>query len=79
MPRKKVYTFRELIKALNKHDKRFKVFTNRGKGSERMLFHPDVNGRPESYPIKCHGEGTEIRRGHIASIERRFKLPKNVL
>jgi hypothetical protein len=79
MGRGKVYTFRELIRVLRDHDARFEVLVSRGKGSERMLFHPDVNGRSESYPLKCHGEGDEIRRGHIAAIERRFDLPKDLL
>jgi hypothetical protein len=76
---KKTYTFRELVKALKDYDKRFEVYVARGKGSERMLYHPDVDGRPESYPLKCHGEGGEIRKGHIPAIIRRFKLPKNLL
>ena len=72
-------TYRELVKKLRKHDRRFEIYENRGKGSERMIFHPDVNGRPESYPIKCHNEGDEIRKGHLSAIIRRFKLPKGVL
>ena len=40
-----------------------------------MLYHPDVNGRPESYPLKCHGEGDDVRKGHLAAIRRRFRLP----
>lgn len=75
----KSYKFRELVKALRKYDDRFEVYQNRGKGSERMLYHPDINGRPESYPLKCHGEGDTIRKGHIAAIRRRFALGKNVL
>ena len=75
----KSYKFRELVKVLRKHDDRFEVHQNRGKGSERMLYHPDVNGRPESYPLRCHGEGDTIRKGHIAAIRRRFALGKGVL
>lgn len=41
----KAYSFRELIRKLRKHDSRFEVYVNRGKGSERMLYHPDINGR----------------------------------
>ncbi len=73
----KAYTFRELVKKLKKHDNRFVVYKNQGKGSERMLSHPDINGREESYPLKCHGEGETIRRGHYSSIIRRFKLPSD--
>jgi len=75
----KPYKYNELIKTLKKYDKRFEVHINRGKGSERMIYHPDINGRPESYPVKCHGEGTEIKTGHIGAIVRRFRLPKGVL
>ena len=75
----KSYTFRELVKALKKLDKRFEVDQNRAKGSERMLYHPNINGRPESYPLKCHGEGDTIRKGHIAAIRRRFALGKDAL
>jgi hypothetical protein len=73
MPR--LYKYRELVKALRSHDPRFEFFENRGKGSERMIFHPDIDGRPESFPVKCHGEGTELRKGVISGIIRRFKLP----
>ena len=48
----KTYTFRTLEKALRKHDKRFEFYKKRGKGSERIIYHPDINGRPESYPVK---------------------------
>jgi len=75
----KSYTYRTLVKTLTKHDKKFEFHKNRGKGSERMIFHPDVNGRPESYPIKCHGDNTDIGRGHISAIARRFSLPKGTL
>ena len=70
----KTYSYRELVRKLRKHDPRFKVYENRAKGSERMIYHPDVNGRPESYPLKCHGEGDEVRKGHLAAIRRRFRL-----
>lgn len=75
----KSYKYRELVRALRRHDSRFEIYKNRGKGSERMLYHPDVGGRPASYPLKCHGENTTIHRGHIAAIRRRFKLPKDAL
>ena len=76
MPRPKKY--RDVIKALKRHDKRFEVEINRAKGSERMIFHPDIDGRPESFPVKCHGEGTELRAGILSGIIRRFKLPKDL-
>ncbi len=73
----KSYSYRELVKKLRKHDKRFEIFENRAKGSERMLYHPDINGRSESYPLKCHGEGSDIRKGHLPAIVKRFDLPSD--
>lgn len=73
------YKFRELVKALRKYDPRFEVWENRGKGSERIIYHPDVNGRPESHPVKHHGANTELRKGVISSIIRRFDLPRDLL
>lgn len=69
-----MYTFRTLEKKLRKIDSRFQIFEKRGKGSERMIYHPDINGKPASYPVKCHGENTEIRKGTLADIKRRFNL-----
>ncbi len=68
----------KLIKKLIKHDPRFEINSNRGKGSERMIYHPDINGRPESYPFKYHGKSTELGRGTVSAIIRRFKLPHNI-
>jgi hypothetical protein len=75
----KPYKFRVLLRKLRKHDPRFQVFTNRAKGSERMLYHPDIQGRPESFPLKCHSENQELRKGVVSAIIRRFRLPKGVL
>jgi hypothetical protein len=44
-----------------------------------MIYHPDVNGRPASMPVKYHGEGTELRKGVISAIIRRFDLPRDLL
>jgi len=77
MPRP--YKFRELIKVLKKHDPRFELWVNRGKGSERIIYHPNINGRAESFPVKCHGEGTELRKRVISAVVRRFKLPDDLL
>lgn len=75
----KPYSFRKLRKALRKYDARFEFPLDRGKGSERIIYHPDIEGRPESLPVKCHGEGTELRKGVISAVIRRFKLPKGTL
>ena len=76
MPSPKKY--RDVIRILLKHDRRFEVHVNRAKGSERMIYHPDVNGQAASFPVKCHGEGTELRKGVISAIIRRFDLPKDL-
>lgn len=74
MPRP--HKYREVIKKLRASDDGFQVLVNRGKGSERIIYHPSINGRPESFPIKCHGEGTEIRVGVLSALIRRFDLPR---
>ena len=61
------------------HDARFEFLEQRGKGSERIIFHPDIDGRAESIPVKCHGDNTELRKGVISDVIRRFKLPPGVL
>jgi len=76
MPRPLPY--RKVIRALRAFDPRFEVWERRGKGSERIIYHPDIDGRPESYPVKCHGEATEIRPGTLSAIIRRFKLPRSI-
>ena len=71
----KVYNYRELIKHLTEHDPRFEILKRRGKGSERLLVHPNVNGRKQSYPIPCHGRNSLIRKGHYGAIRKRSDLP----
>ena len=75
----KPYKFRVLIRKLRKYDSRFEVFIQRGKGSERMLYHPDIAGRPESFPVKCHSENQELRKGVVSAIIRRFRIPQGIL
>jgi len=60
-----------------RHDKRFEFYT--GKGSERQIYHPDINGRAESFPVKCHGENTQLSKGVISGVRKRFDLPKDLL
>ena len=71
--------YREVVKILRNHDPRFEFWEKRGKGSERIIYHPDINGRPASIPVKCHDEGTELRKGIISAIIRRFNLPDGLL
>lgn len=69
-----MYTVRTLESRLKEIDSRFTICKNRGKGSERMIYHPNIDGKPESYPIKYHGKNTEVAKGTLAAIKRRFKL-----
>lgn len=70
--------FREVVKILKKYDNCFEIVENRAKGSERMIYHPDIDGRAQSIPVKCHGEGSELRKDVISAIIRRFNLPKDL-
>lgn len=74
----KAYKVRELKKLLLEHDSSFEFLSERGKGSELMIYNPNIAGRPESHPIKCHGKNQELGRGVLSSIIRRFKLPKSM-
>jgi predicted RNA binding protein YcfA (HicA-like mRNA interferase family) len=71
--------YREVVKILREHDSRYEFWDNRGKGSHRTIYHPDIDGRSVSVTVKCHGEGTELRKGTISDLRRKFKLPKNLL
>ncbi len=75
----KPYKYREVQKRLLAYDSRFNFSSRRGKGSERMIYHPDVEGKPASHPVKYHKASTELRKGVISSLIRRFKLPDGVL
>jgi predicted RNA binding protein YcfA (HicA-like mRNA interferase family) len=65
----------EVFRLLRRHDPRFELFSDRGKGSERMIYHPDVDGRPQSFPMTFH-RGRDVRPGMLSAIIRRFNLPK---
>ena len=64
--------YRELRKKLRKFG--VQEFRKRGKGSERMLHHPNINGRPVWYPIKCHGERDELSRYIVRAARERFNI-----
>lgn len=74
----KSHKVREVRKILRKFDNEFQFWYRRGKGSEQIIYHPNVNGKPASFPFKCHGEGTELSKGVITGIIRRFNLPKDL-
>jgi len=37
-----------------------------------MLHHPNIDGRPVWYPIKCHGEGDELSKHIVRAARERF-------
>jgi hypothetical protein len=78
-PPLKPYKLYDLFKILKGHDKRFRILERRGKGSHRMLYHPNINGRKESFPLICHKENTEFDKNVIADLIRRFDLPDGLL
>ena len=55
----------------------FSFHIRRGKGSERMIYHRDVNGRPQSFPLTFH-KGKDVGEGMLSAIIRRFDLPKDI-
>lgn len=73
----KIYKVRELMQKLKEYDKQFAFAYRRGKGSERMISHPNINGQPKSCPIPCHGEGDDVKRPYYKQIIRRFNLPED--
>lgn len=64
-----------MVDRLKKSDGRFEVFVSRGRGSHRMVFHPDIGGFKKSYPLPYHGDKTEIRPGMLSDLVRTFDLP----
>ena len=71
--------YREIVKRLRRYDQQFEFWDERGKGSHRIIYHPDINGISRSYPVKCHGNNTELSGPVIADIIKRFELPAGIL
>jgi predicted RNA binding protein YcfA (HicA-like mRNA interferase family) len=42
-----------------------------------MIYHPNVNGRAQSYPMMFH-KGHDIGKGMLKAIIRRFDLPNGI-
>jgi len=42
-----------------------------------MIFHPNINGRSESFPMTFH-KGRDVRPGMLKAIIRRFNLPNQI-
>lgn len=71
-------TFAEVVSRLLKYDKRFEVNARRGKGSHRMLVHPNIDGQKQCFPLKFHGNSTQYPAGTLNAIIRRFNLPRDI-
>ena len=77
---KKTCTARELLKILRKHDRRFELNKERGKGSHALIYHPDINGKEVSYFIPCpRGDKSIIGKGYMSDIKKLFNLPPDLL
>lgn len=67
----------QVFRLLHEHDPRFDLWTKRGKGSERMIHHPNIDGRSAIYPMTFH-KGQDVGKGMLKAIIRRFKLPGDI-
>lgn len=63
--------YREILSKLRE----FGVQEIKRKGVKRMLYHPDVNGRPASYPMDIHKESQVFSRPVVRAIRNRFNIP----
>ena len=67
----------DIFRILRGHDPRFRFYVNRGKGSHRMVEHPDINGQRASFPVPYH-KGRDLQRGILRALIRRFNLPDDI-
>ena len=74
----KSISFRQLRKILLEYDSRFEFYTNKGKGSHRVIQHPDISGKRVPYPIPVHSEGADIKTPYLTKIKRDFNLPEDI-
>ena len=70
--------YRHIVYKLQEHDNRFEIHDRRGKGSHRMVFHPDVEGCKRHYPLPYHGSKTTIAPGMQKDLIRIFRLPEDI-
>lgn len=71
--------YREVVAKLKEHDSRFEIHVRRGRGSHRMVVHPDIDGVKRQYPLPYHGMKTRVPPGMQKDIIRVFQLPADVL
>ena len=62
--------YRELIRKL----KKFGVIEENRRGRRKILFHPNIDGKPAQIPIHPHSEHYEFSRSVIRSVRERFKI-----
>ncbi|MCB9479440.1 MAG: type II toxin-antitoxin system HicA family toxin [Deltaproteobacteria bacterium] len=74
----KTYKLRELEKILKDYDPLFEIIERRGKGSHRMIYHPNIDGCSVSFPVVGHGKNNDMKPYVIPQIIKRFKLPKHL-
>lgn len=74
MPKTSPLKYRELIARLKSFG--VVVAEKRGKGSEVILIQPLAPGGKQGpqIPIKHHGDNTEISKGVISAVLRRFNI-----
>ena len=70
--------YKEVVRRLREHDQRFTVHKKRGKGSHRMVLHPDVDGKKRHCPLPYHGAKTPIAPGIQKDLCRLFELPESI-
>ena len=70
--------YRAIVATLKKYDRRFQIYKQRGKGSHRMVFHPNVEGHRRHYPLPYHGPKTRIGPGYQKDLIRIFELPSDI-
>lgn len=68
--------FRDLVKKLKAHDKRFTIYAPPGGGSHYEIYHPDIGGKAASFPVPYHGANRDVKVGYLNRIVDRFQLPK---
>lgn len=71
---KRPLKYRELVERLKPYG--IVVLSRRGKGSEVIFLKPDSPGSKQGpqFPVKHHGDGTEIYHQVISAILRRFNI-----
>jgi len=67
----------EVFHILRAHDSQFVFYEKRGKGSHRIIFHPNIDGHKRSFAIPYH-KGRDLQKGYLRALIRRFNLPDDI-